>query len=91
MRRSIRVRLLVWMLAFLIPLSVAAGWLLIQMFGNRLLHDIDVALQEEAETIAELLGTSAEPRRRSATCSAASPARWSTGRTSTSPSPAPAR
>ena len=31
------------------------------MFGNRLLHDIDVALQEEAETIAELMGTSADP------------------------------
>jgi signal transduction histidine kinase len=49
------------MLAFLTPLSVAAGWLLIQMFGNRLLRDIDVALQEEAETIAEVVGTSAEP------------------------------
>jgi len=49
------------MLAFLVPLAIAAGWLLIQMFGNRLLHDIDVALQEEAETIAELLGTSADP------------------------------
>jgi len=60
-RRSIRARLLVWMLAFLIPLSVAAGWLLIEMFGNRLLHDLDVALQEEAETIAEVLGTSADP------------------------------
>lgn len=49
------------MLAFLTPLSVAAGWLLIQMFGNRLLHDLDVALQEEAETIAEVVGTSAAP------------------------------
>lgn len=61
MRRSIRARLLIWMLALLVPLSMAAGWLLIEMFGTRLLHDIDVALQEEAETIAELLGTSADP------------------------------
>ena len=61
MRHSIRARLLIWMLALLVPLSAVAGWLLIQMFGNRLLHDIDVALEEEAETIAELLGTPAEP------------------------------
>jgi len=60
-RRSIRTRLLVWMLAFLIPLSAVAGWLLIEIFGNRLLRDIDVALQEEAETVAELLGTPAPP------------------------------
>ena len=31
--------------------------------ANRLLHDIDVALEEEAETVAELLGTPAEPGR----------------------------
>ena len=61
MRHSIRARLLIWMLLLLVPVSVAAGWLLIQMFGSRLLHDIDVTLQEEAETIAELLATSAEP------------------------------
>ena len=61
MRRSIRVRLLVWVLALLVPLSVFAGWLLVEAFGNRLLHDFDVALQEEAETIAELLATRASP------------------------------
>lgn len=61
MKRSIRVRLLVWVLALVVPLSAAAGWLLIQVFGNRLLHDFDIALQEEAETITELLTTSASP------------------------------
>jgi signal transduction histidine kinase len=60
-RHSIRVRLLVWVLALLVPLSVCAGWLLVEAFGNRLLHDFDVALQEEAETIAELLATRASP------------------------------
>lgn len=61
MRRSIRVRLLVWVLALVVPLSVFAGWLLVEAFGNRLLHDFDVALQEEAETVAELLATRASP------------------------------
>jgi signal transduction histidine kinase len=60
-RRSIRVRLLVWVLALVVPLSVFAGWLLVEAFGNRLLHDFDVALQEEAETIAELLTARASP------------------------------
>jgi signal transduction histidine kinase len=58
-RYSIRTRLLIWMLALLVPVSAAAGWLLIQVFGNRLLHEIDVTLQEEAETVAELLATPA--------------------------------
>ncbi len=57
MRRSIRIRLLVWLLALLVPLSAGAGWLLIEVFGNRLLRDIDVALAEEAETVAELLAS----------------------------------
>jgi signal transduction histidine kinase len=56
-RRSIRTRLIVWQLALLLPLLIGAGWLLIQVFGERLLRDIDVALQEEAETVAELLAT----------------------------------
>jgi len=60
-RRSIRVRLLVWVMVLLVPLSILAGWLLVQVFGNRLLHDFDVALQEEAETIAELLATRGSP------------------------------
>ena len=55
MRRSIRTRLTVWALALLLPLCAGAGWLLIQVFGNRLLHDIDVGVEEEAETVAELL------------------------------------
>ena len=61
MTRSIRTRLLLSMLALLVPLSAGAGWLLTEVFGNRLLHDIDVTLREEAETIAELLGTQARP------------------------------
>jgi signal transduction histidine kinase len=60
-RRSIRFRLLAWLAAVLLPLSVAAGWLLIQVFGNRLLRDIDVTLREEAETVGELVATSASP------------------------------
>jgi signal transduction histidine kinase len=54
MRRSIRLRLLAWILALLLPVSVAAGWLLVQVFADRLLRDVDVALEEEAETIAAL-------------------------------------
>jgi signal transduction histidine kinase len=61
MRRSIRIRLIVWALALLLPLCAAAGWLLIQVFGNRLLHDIDVGTQEEAETVAELMATATSP------------------------------
>ncbi len=57
MRRSIRIRLIVWLLALLVPLSAGAGWLLTEVFGNRLLRDIDVALAEEAETVAELLAS----------------------------------
>jgi len=53
--------MLVWVLALLVPLSVCAGWLLVEAFGNRLLHDFDVALREEAETVAELLATRASP------------------------------
>ena len=61
MKRSIRVRLIVWVLTLLVPMSAAAGWLLIQVFGNRLLHEIDVTLHEEAETVGELLATPAGP------------------------------
>jgi len=55
MRRSIRARLMVWVLALLLPLSAAGAWLLVQVFANRLAHDIDVALEEEAETVAEMV------------------------------------
>lgn len=61
MKHSIRARLLIWMFALLVPFSAGAGWLLTQVFGNRLVHDVDVELHEEAETIAELLGTQAGP------------------------------
>ena len=61
MRRSIRTRLVVWTLVLLLPLCAGAGWLLIQVFGNRLLHDVDVAVEEEAETVAELLAASSSP------------------------------
>jgi len=53
-RRSIRVRLLVWIAALLAPLVAGGGWLLYQRFGNRLVRDVDVAVSEEAETIREL-------------------------------------
>jgi signal transduction histidine kinase len=55
MARSLRVRLIVSILALLLPVSAAAGWLLVQVFGDRMLRDIDVALDEEAETVAAML------------------------------------
>ncbi len=61
MKRSIRVRLLVCVFGLLLPLSAAAGWLFVQLFGNRLMHDIDVALEEEAETVAELAAVPSDP------------------------------
>jgi heavy metal sensor kinase len=54
-KRSIRLRLVAWILALLLPASLGAAWLLVEVFGNRLLHEIDVALEEEAETVAALL------------------------------------
>jgi signal transduction histidine kinase len=60
-KRSIRIRLLVWILALLVPLTAGAAWLLVELFGNRLLHDIDVALEEEAETVAAVLEKPAPP------------------------------
>jgi hypothetical protein len=55
MRGSLRVRLLVSVLALLLPAAAAAGVLLVQVFGDRLLRDLDVALEEEAATIAALV------------------------------------
>jgi heavy metal sensor kinase len=52
---SVRTRLLLSVLAVLLPAAVAAGMLLIQVFGSRLLRDVDVGLEEEASTVAELL------------------------------------
>jgi two-component system OmpR family sensor kinase len=57
MRRSIRLRLLIWVLVILVPAIAGAGWLLLQTFGQRLQRDTNVALREEAETIAELMAT----------------------------------
>src|SRR5262245_5370559 len=55
MTSSVRVRLLISVLALLLPASVAAGVLLVKIFGNRMLRDLDVGLEEEATTIAALL------------------------------------
>lgn len=55
MTRSLRLRLIVSILALLLPASAAAGWLLVQVFASRLLRDLDVALEEEATTVAALL------------------------------------
>ena len=62
MTSSVRTRLLLSVLAVLLPATVAAGMLLIEVFGNRLLRDVDVGLEEEASTVAELL---ARPERAS--------------------------
>lgn len=56
--RSMRTRMLVGIMALLLPLVAAAAWLLVQAFANALLRDIDVALDEEADTIAALLAGS---------------------------------
>jgi len=58
---SIRTRLIVWVLVLLVPLAVLGAWLLVQVFGERLLRDIDVALEEEAETIAAVAAQASSP------------------------------
>ncbi|MBX3027963.1 HAMP domain-containing protein [bacterium] len=55
MRRPLRLRLVVSILALLLPGTVLAGWLLLRVFGDRLLRDLDVALAEEASTVAALI------------------------------------
>ena len=55
MTHTLRLRLILSMLALLVPTMVIAGWLLLEVFGNRLLRDLDVALEEEATTVAALL------------------------------------
>lgn len=55
MRQSLRLRLLVAILAVLLPAAALAGWVLLEVFANRLLRDLDVALEEEASTVAQLL------------------------------------
>ncbi|HVM96754.1 MAG TPA: hypothetical protein VMT89_10210, partial [Candidatus Acidoferrales bacterium] len=61
MKQSLRLRLLLWVLCVVTPVTVGAGWLLTQVFGQRLGHDVDVAVQEEAETIAEVVSVAAAP------------------------------
>lgn len=55
MTRSLRLRLVLWILALLVPVAAAAAWLLVEVFSNRLLRDLDIALQEEVSTVAALL------------------------------------
>ncbi len=55
MKRSLRGRLVASILLFLLPTAVLAGWLLQEVFADRLLRDLDVALEEEASTLAALL------------------------------------
>src|SRR5262249_13831846 len=55
MSRSLRLRLLISVMALLLPAAAAAGVLLAQVFGNRLLRALDVALDEEAATVAAVL------------------------------------
>ena len=52
---SLRLRLIVSILALLLPASALAGLLLLEVFGNRLLRDLDVALEEEASTVVTLI------------------------------------
>lgn len=55
MKRSIRIRALVSILAVVVPVIAGSAWLLSRTFGERLARDIDVALEEEAETLGGLV------------------------------------
>ena len=55
MNRSIRVRVLISILAVVVPVLAASAWFLARAFEYRLLRDIDVALHEEAETVVGLV------------------------------------
>ncbi len=61
MKRSLRLRVIVWVIALLLPASMAAGWLLVRVFAERLVRDIDIAIEEEADTVAAMLAKSAAP------------------------------
>jgi signal transduction histidine kinase len=52
LRRSIRIRVLVSILAVIVPVIAASAWALARAFGDRIARDVDVALEEEAETLA---------------------------------------
>ncbi len=54
MTRSIRLRTVALLLTVLFPIAILSGFALVELFGDRLLRDIDVALEEEAETLATL-------------------------------------
>jgi len=55
LNRSIRVRVLISILAVVVPVLAASAWFLARAFEYRLLRDIDVALHEEAETVVGLV------------------------------------
>jgi signal transduction histidine kinase len=55
LKRSIRVRVLISILAAVVPVLAASAWFLARAFEYRLLRDIDVALHEEAETVVGLV------------------------------------
>jgi signal transduction histidine kinase len=55
LRRSIRIRVLVSILAVVVPLLAGSAWVLARTFAGRLERDVDVALEEEAETVAGLV------------------------------------
>jgi signal transduction histidine kinase len=54
MTKSLRLRTVALLLAALLPIAVVSGFALVELFGDRLLRDIDVALEEEADTLATL-------------------------------------
>jgi signal transduction histidine kinase len=54
MTKSLRLRTVALLLAALLPIAIASGFALVELFGDRLLRDIDVALEEEADTLATL-------------------------------------
>jgi signal transduction histidine kinase len=54
MTQSLRLRTVALLLAALLPIAIASGFALVELFGDRLLRDIDVALEEEADTLAAL-------------------------------------
>jgi len=54
MTKSIRLRTVALLLTVLFPIAILSGFALVELFGDRLLRDIDVALEEEADTLATL-------------------------------------
>jgi signal transduction histidine kinase len=54
MTKSIRLRTVALLLTVLFPIALLSGFALVELFGDRLLRDIDVALEEEADTLVAL-------------------------------------